>query len=123
LITHKVTDSLTYVLDSTLGQTSSTDPTLAAGGRSATWYGFTNYLLWQVNDCIASNLRFELFDDVRGTRTQTRGLYTAATYGISYTPIDSLIIRPFVRYDHNNNAPFEGKTSLYTGGIEAIFRW
>lgn len=123
LITHKLADKLTYVLDSTVGHTSSTDPTGAAGGGNATWYGFTNYLLWQVNDCVASNLRFELFDDVKGARTGTSGLYTAATYGLSYTPVDSLILRPFVRYDHNSNGPFEGKTHLYTGGVEAIFRW
>jgi hypothetical protein len=64
-----------------------------------------------------------VFQDDQGLRTGTRGLYTAVTYGLSWTPCDALILRPFARYDHNRNGAFEGKQNLYTGGLEAIVRW
>jgi hypothetical protein len=119
VLTHNITDRLTYVLDATYSLINN-----APNVGAAHWYGFANYLIYKhCNDKIVSNLRGEVFQDDEGFRTGTQGTYYAATYGVTYTPKDFLIIRPFFRYDHNINQPFEGNKNLYTGGIEAIIRW
>jgi hypothetical protein len=43
--------------------------------------------------------------------------------GLSWQPDPWLNVRPFARYDHNSNAPFEGKDEMWTGGLDVIFRW
>lgn len=124
---YNLTDKLTYVLDATF----STADKFPAGfgnvqdpGTSAHWYGFSNYFLYKVNDKLSSNLRIELFDDSKGVRTGFEGLYTEMTYGLTYTPKDWMILRPFVRYDYNaRSRPFEGDHDLFTAGIEAILRF
>jgi len=123
ILNHRFTDKFTYVLDATVSNTISTDPSLLANGRAAEWYGFANYFIYAVNDKVTSNLRVELFEDAQGVRTGTRGTYFAATYGLSWTPMDWMIVRPFARYDHNKNSPFEGEQNLYTGGMELILRY
>ena len=119
LITQKLGEKLTYVLDSTFGHTNQ-----IPGVGAANWYGFANYFLFQATDKLASNLRIELFEDTKGFRTGFSGLYTAATYGLAWTPVDALIIRPWVRYDYNTESQvWDGQRDLFTGGIEAIVRW
>ncbi|QEL15979.1 outer membrane beta-barrel protein [Limnoglobus roseus] len=124
---YNLTDKLTYVLDATFsyadkfpaGFGNVQDP-----GTSADWYGFANYFLYKVNDKLSSNFRVELFNDTKGVRTGFEGLYTEMTYGLTYTPKDWMILRPFVRYDYNSRStPFEGDHHLVTGGIEAILRY
>lgn len=119
LVTHKFSDSLTYVLDATAGHTYAV-PEIG----TAWWYGFANYLIKSHNDDLASTFRLELFDDVQGFRTGTAGLYTAVTYGLAWTPCEALIIRPGIRYDNNSEGtPFEGENSLFTAWIDMIWRW
>jgi hypothetical protein len=120
VLTRKLTDKLTYVLDT--GYSHIDD---VPGIGSTNWYGFANYFLWQAADKLAGNLRLELFKDTDGFRTGFRGLYTAATYGLTWTPADALIFRPWVRYDYNadGSRPWDGQRDLFTGGIEAIVRW
>ena len=119
VVTHAINDSLTYVLDTTLGTTTST----ASGSESAQWYGFANYLAWTLSPEVTANLRAETFTDDDGARTGTSGNYLAGTVGLSWQPDPWLNVRPFVRYDHNSNAPFEGKDEMWTGGLDVIFRW
>ncbi len=115
----KVTDKFTYVFDGSFSHIDN-----APGSRPSTnWFGGVNYLIYQVTDKLTSTLRVELFNDSSGFRTGTEGLYTAVTYGLAYTPVEAVILRPFVRYDHNRNGPFEGKDNLVTGGLEAILRY
>ncbi len=123
IFTHKFTDKFTYVMDGTVSNTISSDPTGPANGRAASWYGSANYFIYAINDKVTSNLRVELFEDSQGIRTGTKGTYFESTYGLNWTPKDWLIVRPFVRYDHNKNGPFEGKNNLYTGGMELILRY
>jgi hypothetical protein len=123
VVTRKFGEKLTYVLDATASNAVSTDPNGPAGGRAANWYGFANYFLYQATEKLASNLRVEIFNDSQGVRTGTRGTYFETTYGLTWTPIDPVLVRPFVRYDHNGNGPYEGRNSLYTGGLELIFRY
>jgi hypothetical protein len=126
VLTRNVSDKLTYVLDATYSHADKFEPNANNGfrGGSANWYGVANYFLYKVNDKLSSNFRVELFDDAQGVRTGFKGLYTAATYGLTYTPKDWMLIRPFVRYDYNSRSrPFEGDKDIFTGGVEAIVRW
>ena len=117
-MTHKFTDKFTYTLDASFSHIDHV-PNLG----STNWYGFVNYLQYTFTDKLVGTLRIEEFDDRDGFRTGTRGLYTESTVGVAYTPIPAVVLRPFFRYDYNHNGAFEGKNSLYTGGIEAIFRY
>jgi hypothetical protein len=119
VFSRKVGDKLTYVLDTAYSHIDD-----VPGTGSTNWYGFANYFLYQATDKLASNLRIELFKDTDGFRTGTAGLYTAATYGLTWIPVDALIFRPWVRYDYNaDGRPWDGQRDLFTGGIEAIVRW
>lgn len=120
IVTHKITDKLTYALD-----TSYSHMYDVPGVGFANWYGFANYLLYQVSDNLAWNNRLEFFDDVQGVRTGASGLYTAVTTGFTWKPVPWLYLMPEVRYDYNNGpvGPFEGDRDLFTAAIGAIVRW
>ena len=123
LLTQSLFEDLTYTLDVTGGHTPDTDPTGAAGGSSADWYGFANYLAYQMSEQVQFNARGEFFHDDKGVRTGTSGDYTAFTIGLQFQPNEWLIMRPCGRFDHNSNRPFEGDSDLFSGGLEVIARW
>lgn len=115
----KLTDKLTYVLDTGYSHIDG-----VPGIGSTNWYGFANYFLHQTTDKLANNLRIELFKDTNGFRTGFAGLYTEVTYGLTWAPVESLLFRPWVRYDYNaDSRPWDGNRDVFTGGIEAIVRW
>ena len=77
-----------------------------------------------LSDHASVTARIELFNDPKGNRTGTAGLYTSGTVGVNYRPTAWLILRPEVRYDCNNEAgAFEGKRGLFTATADAIVRW
>jgi len=118
-VVHKCTDKLTYVVDAAF---SHMDGVPNVG--SATWYGAANYFIYKVTDKLTSTLRTELFHDTKGIRTGFKGLYTEVTYGVAWSPVPGVIIRPNIRFDHNNQSrAFEGDRSMLTGALEMIFRW
>ena len=118
-VIQKLSDKLTYVLDTSFSH----EDNIPDVG-SANWYGAVQYLLYAHTDKVSSNFRFELFEDSKGVRTGTAGLYTGLTYGITYKPNDSVIIRPSVLYMNNNrNNPFEGSQNLVTASIDLILRY
>jgi hypothetical protein len=119
VVTHTIRDGLSYVLDSTFGTTRST----AAGSAAAQWYGFANYLSWTLAPELTANFRAETFTDDDGARTGTSGHYVAGTIGLAWQPEPWLQVRPFARYDRNQNDPFEGKSEMWTGGLDVIVRW
>ena len=118
---HKLTDKTTYVADATYSHINN-----APGIGFANWYGMANYLLHDVNDKLQLKGRLELFNDEQGFRTGSKGLYTAATTGLTWKPVPYVAIMPEVRYDYNsgrNAGPFEGNRDLFTATIGAIVRW
>ena len=116
---YNVSDKLTYVMDATFSHADN-----FAGVGSANWFGVANYWLYKVSDKVTSNFRAEVFSDEKGVRTGFSGVYTELTYGLTITPKDWLLVRPFVRYDYNSESrPFEGDRDLFTGGIELILRY
>ena len=57
---------------------------------------------------VTITFRAEVFEDTKGFRPGSKGLYTELTYGVAYAPVRGLIFRPTVRYDHNNRSgPFK----------------
>ena len=118
--THKFTDKLQYIADATYSHENNTPVGFA------NWYGVANYLLYDVTDKLQSKVRVEAFNDEQGFRTGSKGLYTAATYGVTWKPKPWLYVMPEVRYDYNsgkNAGPFEGNRDLFTATIGAIVRW
>ncbi|HZZ78030.1 MAG TPA: outer membrane beta-barrel protein, partial [Gemmataceae bacterium] len=89
-----------------------------------TWFGFANYLSYDFTDKLKGTTRLEFFDDAQGQRTGSRGLYTAATFGLNWQLRKGIILRPEVRYDDNDTSrPFDGRHGLFTAGSDLILRW
>lgn len=123
VLTHKLTDKLTYVADTGYAHIDNA-PTSGKGNGFADWYGGANYFMYAHNDKVTSTLRAEVFNDSTGFRTGFEGVYTELTYGVAWKPCPGLIIRPSVRYDYNGESrPFEGEHDLWTGTMECIVRW
>ena len=124
VLTHNFTDKFSYVLDTAFSHIDGIDAGTTGGPGSATWYGAANYFIYKVNDKLTSTLRAEVFEDTKGFRTGSKGLYTEVTYGVAWSPVRSLILRPTVRYDYNGTSrPFEGKANLFTAAMDVIVRW
>ncbi len=118
-IVHNFTDKLTYVLDASYAHMNNV-PNVG----TANWYGMANYFIYKCTDKVIATLRAEVFEDSSGFRTGFEGLYTEVTAGVAWTPVDSLILRPSVRYDYNGNSrPFDGEHHLWSCAFEAILRW
>jgi hypothetical protein len=118
VLTHKLTERLTYVLDAGYSHMRVADLGLAD------WYGAANYLNYQFTDRLAGVVRAEVFHDSTGFRTAGEGTYYDVTAGVAWKPLKSLLVRPSVRYDYNGySRPFEGDHHLFTAAIECIVRW
>lgn len=123
VLTQQLGGGCSWAVDTTYGDTNSTDPAGTAGGRSAQWWGCANYLSCVCCETVTLNVRAELFHDDDGARTGTSGDFVEATVGLQWMPKEWVMLRPFVRFDRNANAPFEGERELWTEGVEAIVRW
>jgi hypothetical protein len=91
---------------------------------TAHWFGVLDYLTYTFTPRLNGTTRLEFFDDEQGQRTGFPGLYTALTLGLSFRPYKSILFRPEVRYDYNDESrPFEGKHGLFTATSDVILRW
>lgn len=117
--THQVNARCSYNLEGLLGYT-----THVPGIGTAHWFGVLNYLTYNFTPRLSGTTRLEFFDDEQGQRTGFPGLYTALTAGLSFRPCKSIIFRPELRYDYNNESrPFEDKHGLFTATSDIILRW
>jgi len=95
----------------------------------ANWYGFINYLTYNVTDKLSTTSRVEFFTDTEGVRTGFTGLYTTLTQGITYKMYDEqLWVRPEFRYDNNSvskayNNDGTPSNGLFTFAIDVILRY
>ncbi len=90
----------------------------------ANWFSAINYLTWDFTPRLSGTVRLELFDDFQGQRTGFPGLYTAFTAGVNFRLRKSIIFRPELRYDYNNESrPFENNHGLFTATSDVIVRW
>ena len=119
ILTHKLSDRLTYAADATYSHIRGVPDT-----GFTDWYGAAQYLSYQVSPTLSSTVRAEVFNDTSGFRTGGEGVYTAVTAGLAWKPLPELLVRPSVRFDHNNGSrPFDGKPDLFTAALDVIVRW
>jgi hypothetical protein len=100
---------------------------------TATFAGLANYLNIALSPRLVTTVRLEAFDDPQGTRTDTapgatpadsKGLYTAATLGLTFKPTREIMIQPEVRGDYNGESrPFDGQHGLLTVGVGVTLRY
>jgi hypothetical protein len=117
--THQCNARLSYNFESLFGFTTNV-PDIGQAG----WFGTLHYLTYNFAPRLSGTTRLELFDDAQGQRTGFKGLYTTVTAGLSFKPRKSIIIRPEVRYDYNEESrPFENHHGLCTAATALILRW
>jgi hypothetical protein len=91
---------------------------------TAHWFGVLNYLTYAFTPRVSGTARLEFFDDEQGQRTGFPGLYTDVTAGVTLKLRPSVIFRPELRYDYNDQSrPFENKPGLFTATADLILRW
>lgn len=119
VVTHEVSDTVSVTLEG-LGGYETDFP----GVGRAYWYSGVAYVDWALEDDLAAAIRLELFNDEHGNRTGSPGLYTGLTGGLSWRWNDHLVIRPELRFDHNNESrPFDGDRTLFTATTDVIIHW
>jgi len=117
--THLFNPRLHYSFESLFGF-----ETNVPGIGTADWFGVLNYLTYDFTALLSGTGRLEFFDDAQGQRTGFPGLYSALTAGLEVRPCKSVIFRPELRYDYNDESrPFENKHGLFTAGTDVILRW
>lgn len=87
----------------------------AAGGADATFYSIISMLGYQFTDKLHGGIRYELFDDVDGTRVAPApgsGVWNAVTVGGTYKICPNLWFRPEVRWDW-----FDGDNGVPSGAF------
>jgi hypothetical protein len=119
VITHRLDADTAYTFEC-LGGYQTHLPTIG----TTMWLGVVNYLSHDFTRRLSGTVRLEFFNDPDGERTGARGLYTAITAGLNIHPLKSIIFRPEIRYDYNDEtAAFEGQHGLLTAAADLILRW
>ncbi len=119
VFTYKLHERLNYTLDALYGFTTNVPDT-----GFANWFSTVHYLNWTLGPRVSATTRLEFFDDAQGQRTSFRGLYTAATAGVTFKPRKAISLRPEVRYDYNGESrPFEDHHGVLTGAFDVLIRW
>jgi hypothetical protein len=119
VVTHQVNSRLTYNFESLFGYQTNV-PVIG----TATWFGILNYFTYTLSPRLNGTTRIEFFDDAQGQRTGFRGLYTAATAGLSFRLTRAIIFRPELRFDYNGESrPFENHHGLFTATSDVLIRW
>jgi hypothetical protein len=145
VLTHKWTDELTQVIETDQGWELNV-PGLASpiidgvvqsgAAKSAQWYSFGNWFLYNFSEKLTGVWRSEIFWDQQGARTGDTaeiGLtrdrrfvgdrFYAQTVGMIYKPTPNLWIRPEARYDWSQYHPIYNdgtRKSQLTLGIDVI---
>ncbi len=135
--THRWNDKLTQVMETDQGWERSI-PGLASGGangapRSATWFSFGNWFLYEFNPKFTGVWRSEVFWDPQGARTQkmVNGQFVGdrfyeMTVGAIYKPHPNVWVRPEARYDWSQyHAAYNDDTrkSQFTLALDVILLW
>ncbi len=128
VLTRKWNDKLTQVLETDQGWELHVPGLVNNGattaGRTAEWFSFGNWFLYQFTPKITGVWRSEVFFDPTGARTGYADTYQEMTVGAIYKPVDFIWIRPECRYDWAQfGTPYSNGTrsSQFTFGIDIIF--
>lgn len=131
LYTHKFNDKLSYTLDAMysmengfLGTVTDRDGSARVLNQEwAPWYGFINYLNYDINDKWSTTSRVEFFDDAKGVRTGFVGLYSAFTQSLTWKIKEGFWFRTELRYDYAQSRAFQGNHGLFTLPFDFIVRY
>jgi hypothetical protein len=127
LFTWAINDRWTYVFHNDFAVNS------PAGVPSNRWNGIVQYLQYKINECWATGVRIEVFDDPQGARVSyngpATGTYGELTWGLNWTPRERLVVRPELRYDWfnglsaANQQPFDNgnASDQFSGGFDVIW--
>jgi len=113
---HDFTDSFHYVFQHDFGTQTQAD---SVDQLSGNWFGINQYFVYDVMDEVSVGLRAEWFNDKGGAqRVNAVGAnYLAASFGVNYTPLPWLKIRPELRLDWADEQVFKNNT----GGSQVEF--
>jgi len=139
-----------YVLENTLGHDTNTSSTNnqtvggigfvpVEGTGPSSWFGLTNYLLYDINDCWGFGVRYEYFEDLDGaavapvdTGVREPGTkWNDVTIGLNWKPNKNVTVRSEVRWDWAANSsatgfkPFDDgqKNSQCLWGNDVVIRF
>lgn len=124
VLSQRVSDELRYVFQHDFGVEQDAE-LVGASLNAAKWYGISQYIMYDLNSCWSFAMRFEWFRDQDHARvlnvpiqgTVSGGNYYGLTAGINWTPHESLVIRPEIRYDWSDTE----STALNIGGPYDFF--
>lgn len=107
---HDFTDKFHYVLQHDFGTQIQADSVGQLGGN---WFGINQYFVYDIIDEVSVGLRAEWFNDKGGAqRVNAVGAnYLAASFGVNYTPLPWLKLRPEVRLDWADEHVFNDNRS------------
>ncbi len=109
-------------------------------GGPASWTGWTNYLLYDINDCWGFGIRYEYFEDLDGAVVPGVGLlgestfypstvpvlgskYNDVTIGLNWKPNKNVTVRSEVRWDWAENSATAGVKPFGDGNSNSQFLW
>ena len=109
--THDFTEKFHYVFQHDYGRTIDNAHYHNRNGRQD-WYGINQYFVYDIFDELSVGLRAEWFNDTGGAqRVNSVGAnYLAASFGVNYTPLPWLKLRPELRLDWADEKVFKGNT-------------
>lgn len=137
VLTQKIGEKYRYALEMNFGN----DPnvftaTVPNAQSNATWYGFSNYLFYDINNCWSAGGRYEYFSDLDGFVVApvsgvavTPAIYNTVAFGLNYKPNKNLAVRSEVRGDWSASQadlkPFEDgtKSQQFLWGTDVIVRF
>lgn len=112
--TLKVTDELSFAMDSVYGNESD----LLPGHANAEWYGLAGYAMVKANDWLSFSLRSEVFDDPDAARGFNATVWEITpTVGFQLT--EHLLARVEYRHDEANKPIYE-KDGRFQNGSDTI---
>ena len=132
LLSHNFNDKWNYTLDAMysfennfIGNVTDRDGNAKVlNNEWAPWYGFINYLTYNINDKWSTTSRVEFFDDAKGVRTGYVGLYSTFTQALTWKIKEGFWFRTEVRYDYAESRAFQGTHhGLFTLPFDFILRY
>jgi hypothetical protein len=131
-----------YVLENTFGHDSNTFSWGSLGLGPASWTGWSNYLLYDINDSWGFGIRYERFEDLDGALVSEPGFlpvplpgckYNDLTIGLNWKPNKNVTLRSEARWDWAENSPVApfvekpyddfSKNSQFTWGNDVVVRF
>ena len=132
----KLGDKWHYIFENTVCHDSANVVT----GGAASWTGFSNYLIYDINDCWGFGIRYEYFEDLDGAvvpgvalplvgavapipATVLGSKYNDVTIGLNWKPNKNVVVRSEVRWDWAENAGLAGQKPYDDGNANGQFTW